>query len=198
MASTSQMAANRANAQRSTGPKSVAGKKSSRRNALKHGLTAEHILLYHEEIPAFDRLRSACIEQYSPQGEIEQDLVERLASILWRLRRVPKFEAAVLRFVQYSETSNDRPQQGFVNPSSRALPHEFNETHPELFLGRALDISLKRDIFEKLSRYESHLMRQLKKTEAAIVAMQERRLIVVDGKVEESSETLPTLLPEHR
>jgi hypothetical protein len=49
LATERQIAANRLNAQRSTGPRTEAGKANSRRNALKHGLTAEKMLLEYED-----------------------------------------------------------------------------------------------------------------------------------------------------
>ena len=58
MASEKQVAANRANAKRSTGPKTVAGKALSRMNAYKHGLTAETNVIGDEDPSEFDRLRA--------------------------------------------------------------------------------------------------------------------------------------------
>jgi hypothetical protein len=46
----------------------------------------------------FARLRAELLAQYSPVGPVEQALVERLASVLWRLGRVPSFEAAVVNY----------------------------------------------------------------------------------------------------
>jgi hypothetical protein len=50
MAPDRQIAANRENAKRSTGPRSEAGKARSARNALKHGLSAEHVVMLGEDL----------------------------------------------------------------------------------------------------------------------------------------------------
>ena len=94
MASEKQLRANRANAKRSTGPKSVTGKTLSRMNACKHGLTAESIVIGDEDPRAFDLLRAQLEADHNPRPGIERELVERMAVIMWRIRRVPVFEAA--------------------------------------------------------------------------------------------------------
>ena len=96
MASEKQQEANRANAKRSTGPKTVAGKALSRMNAHKHGLTAETIVIGDEDPRAFDMLRAELEEEYNPRPGIESELVERLAVLMWRMRRIPIFEAALI------------------------------------------------------------------------------------------------------
>ena len=67
MASEKQMVANRANAKRSTGPKSTQGKALSRMNAYRHGLTAETIVIGDEDPRAFDILRAELEEEYDPR-----------------------------------------------------------------------------------------------------------------------------------
>src|SRR5262245_6755641 len=96
MASEKQVVANRANGKRSTGPKTVAGKALSRRNAYKHGLTAETIVIGDEDPKAFDMLRAELQDEHNPRPGIESELVERLAALMWRMRRIPVFEAALI------------------------------------------------------------------------------------------------------
>jgi hypothetical protein len=96
MASEKQVVANRANAKRSTGPKTAAGKAVSRMNAYKHGLTAQSIVIGDENPKAFDLLRVELEEAYSPKAGIESELVERLTVLMWRMRRVLVFEAALI------------------------------------------------------------------------------------------------------
>jgi hypothetical protein len=96
MASEKQVQANRANAEKSTGPRSQAGKDRSRLNSRKHGLTAKMLIIVGEHADDFDQLRAELMAEYDPQSALECELVERLAGILWRLRRVPFFEAAIM------------------------------------------------------------------------------------------------------
>ena len=67
MASEKQLIANRANAKRSSGPKTSTGKALSRMNACKHGLTAEAIVIADEDPRAFDLLRAQLEEEHNPR-----------------------------------------------------------------------------------------------------------------------------------
>ena len=96
MASEKQLAANRANAKKSTGPRGPEGKARSRLNSWKHGLTAKTLIIVGEDADDFDELRAELMDDHDPQSALECELVERLAGILWRLRRVPFFEAAII------------------------------------------------------------------------------------------------------
>ena len=89
MASPKQIEANKANAKLSTGPKSKDGKERSRMNSRKHGLTAKMLVIAGENEDDFDQLRADLTDEHDPQSALEAELVERLAGILWRLRRVP-------------------------------------------------------------------------------------------------------------
>ena len=95
MASELQIAANRLNAQSSSGPRTEEGKARSRMNAVKHGLTAQAGLLAHEDPGEFASLSEAVMAEFRPGSALEDELVERIASVLWRLRRVPAFEAGL-------------------------------------------------------------------------------------------------------
>lgn len=107
MASDKQLQANRANARRSAGPRTKAGKDRSRLNSRKHGLTAKMLITIGEDADDFEELRAELLEQYDPQSAIESELVERVAGILWRLRRVPFFEAAILD-ARHSHVSDEK------------------------------------------------------------------------------------------
>jgi len=97
MASHKQREANQRNAKRSTGPKSDAGKARARINSLKHGFSSQEIVLEGEDADQFDALREQLEAEFDPDSVIERELVDRLAILLWRLRRVPVFEAALIR-----------------------------------------------------------------------------------------------------
>ena len=68
MATKTQLEANRANARRSTGPKTASGKARSSMNGLKHGLTAETIVIGDEDPAQFERLRKALEERFEPRS----------------------------------------------------------------------------------------------------------------------------------
>ncbi len=96
MTSFAQADANRRNARKSTGPRTGAGKERSRRNALRHGLAAEHVLILDEDAEDFLRFSAALKQALDPAGEAETVLCDRIVMGNWRLRRVWRQEAASL------------------------------------------------------------------------------------------------------
>lgn len=96
MATQKQIDANRRNAQKSTGPKTDAGKASSKFNSLKHGMTAATAVLPYEDPHAYVELREALISHYAPANPIEAMLVETVANAYWRLLRVRRVETATI------------------------------------------------------------------------------------------------------
>ena len=91
MASERQIRANRLNAQKSTGPRTAAGKAASSKNALRHGLTAQQVVLEDEDAAMFDALRDRFLREFQPAGAMEEFLVERLAGLAGRARgRLPR------------------------------------------------------------------------------------------------------------
>src|SRR5215470_12691920 len=92
MTSWRQFQANRMNALKSTGPRTEEGKRASRRNALRHGLTAETVAGCLEDTDDYRGFEAAIISDYDAQTAVERELVLRLASLLWRLRRIIAIE----------------------------------------------------------------------------------------------------------
>jgi hypothetical protein len=88
--------ANRANALRSTGPRTPAGKQRSSLNALRHGLTAASAVLPSENWAAYEDHRRRFFDEYQPATPTESQLVQELADTSWRLNRIPLLEAEVL------------------------------------------------------------------------------------------------------
>jgi hypothetical protein len=93
--------ANRRNAQRSTGPKTVKGKKRVSTNPLRHGLLSRAVVIqngYGKENRAdYDRMLEDHIAELKPVGVIEEMLVDRIASNRWREARVKRYETGVIR-----------------------------------------------------------------------------------------------------
>jgi hypothetical protein len=90
-----QLAANRANARRSTGPITEEGKQRSRCNAVRHGLTAETVIGALEDAEDYKAFEASVTADYDPQSAVERELVLRLASLLWRLRRATTMETGL-------------------------------------------------------------------------------------------------------
>jgi hypothetical protein len=97
MTSSRQIAANQINARKSCGPKTEKGKQKSRRNAIRHGLTAETVVGILEKAEDYERFEDAICADYNPRSGVERELVTRLASLFWRLRRATAIETGLLQ-----------------------------------------------------------------------------------------------------
>src|SRR5271156_4627417 len=95
MTSFRQIEANRRNASKSTGPITEEGKQRSRCNAVRHGLTAETVIGALEDAEDYKAFEAAIIADYDAQSAVERELVLRLASLLWRLRRATTMETGL-------------------------------------------------------------------------------------------------------
>lgn len=96
MATERQVNANRANAKKSTGPVTPEGKSRVALNALKHGLSAQTLLLTNESRPRFDNLIASLAEHYGPANAEELACIEEMAAARWRQRRAWAISAALL------------------------------------------------------------------------------------------------------
>src|SRR6476661_560678 len=97
MTSFQQIEANRRNAQLSTGPVTEEGKRKSRQNAVRHGLTAETVIDALEDAEDYAAFEMAVTADFDATSAVERELVLRLASLLWRLRRATAIESGLFR-----------------------------------------------------------------------------------------------------
>ena len=119
MTSYRQINANRRNAFKSTGPKTEAGKRVSRCNAVRHGLTAETVIGALEDAEDYKAFEAAITADYDAQSAVERELVLRLASLLWRLRRATTIETGLFE-IQADHLSNFRKAHQ-ISPGSREI-----------------------------------------------------------------------------
>jgi hypothetical protein len=80
------------------------------------------LIIVGENADDFDQLRAELMAEHDPQSVLETELVERLAGILWRLRRVPSFEAAILDTRHQPARSICASSQANLASSADALP----------------------------------------------------------------------------
>lgn len=90
-----QLAANRRNAQLSTGPTTETGKKKASLNALRHGLTAQIVVLPGEDLAQYIKFASDFVQDLRPEGILETQLAQTLADYQWRLNRFRALEASL-------------------------------------------------------------------------------------------------------
>jgi hypothetical protein len=131
MVSKRQLEANRLNARRSSGPRTQEGKKRARMNALRHGLTAKDIVIGDEDPKEFEDLRAKLEHDLQPKTTLEGELLERLAGLLWRLRRVPSIEAAIVN--AHQEATYSRVRENLATDKRRRLENEARRRCKESF-----------------------------------------------------------------
>ena len=200
MTSLRQIEANRDNALKSTGPKTEDGKQRSRRNGLKHGFTAETVIEPLESPGEYRAFEDAIVAEYLPRTPVEQELVHRLASLFWRLRRATSIETGLLRMQSeiLHAFRTSRPNAAKLS-AGEGTPWAFDGNGPEFRqdvisgangeqglhphaanASRDIAISFLRlanldnDIVDRLSRYEAALWRQLAQTLFTLQALKRR------------------------
>jgi hypothetical protein len=114
-----QIEANRRNARKSTGPVTEEGKQRSRCNAVRHGLTAETVIGALEDAEDYKAFEAAIVADYDATSAVERELVLRLASLLWRLRRATTMETGL--FEMQADQLREFKQARQVHPDSRRI-----------------------------------------------------------------------------
>jgi hypothetical protein len=188
MTSFKQFEANRRNARKSTGPVTEEGKQRSRCNAVRHRLTAETVISALEDAEDYKAFEAAIIADYDAQSAVERELVLRLASLLWRLRRAATIETGLFEIQAdhlVKQPSQVRPDSREVvyalfgpadsvsfdpDPATpgRAQTEDVPDSSRKFHKAGAIELTrcflrltnLPNCVFDRLSRYEATLWRQ--------------------------------------
>ena len=106
MATPAQINANRANALKSTGPRSAEGKSASRFNALKHGIDAASIVIPGEDPADYEALVAAYHRDFRPESPSEAFHVDTMLRADWHKRRLQNVEADLYHTVLAESPGN--------------------------------------------------------------------------------------------
>ena len=172
-ASEAQIAANRANAARSTGPTTPAGKEASRGNALTHGLTAVK-LLPEREAAEVERRSAAFIEELNPTGEVGVALARHAARMSVRMERCATHENACLTEHVRRAVAEFVAPEGVVDPAEVARLRKEAERRAqfdasrEAGLARKYEAAAERGFFRALKELRQH-ERAVKAAEAELL-----------------------------
>jgi len=164
---------NRLNALQSTGPRTAEGKTTASRNALRHGGYSEAILVLGEDQAEFDALRDGMADSLNPIGHLEENLVDRLATIWWRMERVGNAIGGALKTAaehmqqRQSRSTSERSHVAFLSWTTHGSGH-----------------------LERLGRYETQLEKSFFRLLHELERLQGRRMgqgvlppVVVDVNV---------------
>lgn len=173
MATPKQIAANRRNAKKSTGPKTGQGKATSSRNAMKHGILGTDMAHGGEDPAAFDALVEALREDLEPVGALEHGLVDQIAIAFWRNKRLAKAERDVLNHkreeptIKYESILDNTP----LHTTIKTIPVDIG----------TIDIN-KRMLF---GRYQVMITNEIKRNLDMFYSARERRIESLQGVAEE-------------
>lgn len=194
MTSFRQIEANRRNALRSTGPKTDEGKQRTSQNAIRHGLTAETVIVPLEDADDYQAFEQAVTADYDGETAVERELVLRLASLLWRLRRATSVETGLLRIAHDSPIGRG-PMRETLKIQGCAVAALFprgqptaDQTKEHTSKGHEMTSEVEFDVarrflrladidngvFERLGRYEAALWRQVRQTLFTLEALRWR------------------------
>jgi hypothetical protein len=205
MSSFRQIEANRRNALKSTGPKTQEGKQRSRCNAVRHGLTAETVIGALEDADDYKAFEANVVADYDAQSAVERELVLRLASLLWRLRRATTMETGLfeiqaehlrecrqawrkepnVRELIYgmfgksasAGSGSDQASQQNVFETDSAPGFQSNPINPTVDFARCFLrlANLPSHALDRLSRYEALLWRQVGQILLALDGLDRRK-----------------------
>lgn len=142
MNTTARTQANRRNAQRSTGPKTTAGKAIAAGNARRHGLLSRELILPGEAREDFELLLEELQHDWQPDGITENLLVERIAVALWRQQRIIRAETAEIHLQQQAA---DPPYYSTITPY---FQNATSDDASEVLRQYHLPLLAKRDLWQ--------------------------------------------------
>ena len=153
--------AGRRNSRGSSGPKTRTGKAESKMNAMKHGLLAADLVVRDEDPVEFTRVLDNLVDELQPQGPLEEQLVERVAACMWRLRRLYRVEAGIF--------------------THESLEFEYERARIDVEIFEEIEDKLElRDLAEPpvLTTNEKRIDRALARAEKAVRLLREESLVL--------------------
>ena len=124
-----------------------------------NGLSAvKHVVLDHEDEAAFEELLEDMIDDFAPQTALETEFATRVATLTWRLRRVPEMEVILVARLEHFQ--NEAPAHSQAG-EDESLPWTVR-------WGRVATAFLQHDFAQKLGRHEAHLASQLARAIATL------------------------------
>ena len=176
--SSNKVRANRKNAKKSTGPRTVSGKEKVSGNALSHGLTAEKHVIIGESIDEFNTFKDSMFKVYEPNGAYEEEIFIKLVELLWRLRRVGVIETGI-----YGNEILEFDADSFKPKASNKITHsDFKEGDQNKVLKNQslIGIAFTRDSMAgssllKLNTIEGRLISRVQLYEDLLLKAQKKR-----------------------
>ena len=140
-----------------TGPRTPEGKKISSKNAIRHGLFVEGLVVMRERQEDFDAYRDAVWAERNPVGNEEEELTDKIVSLNWHLARLQRAESEILTFYIWSHRAN---------PKAHTYCNEENE----------LGLGMANAPLDRFDRYRVSFERSLERVKNRLERLQAKRL----------------------
>jgi hypothetical protein len=174
MISEKQLEANRNNALLSTGAKTPEGRKRSSLNALRHGITGQVTTMTDEDRAAHDNFSKALIQDLAPEGAMETQLAQRIATDSWRLNRISAVEDNLFALGQLQNGGQACPDVPQID-AALTTAHTFTLESKQLQL---------------LTLYEQRINRAIQKNLAMLKQLQAARQAAYEAAMKEAAALL--------
>jgi hypothetical protein len=174
MISEKQLEANRRNAQRSTGPRTEEGKKVSALNARRHNLTGQVTAMTDADRIMHDAFSSSIVENLAPEGAMETQLAQRIATDSWRLNRISAVEDNLFALGHNARSDDTETEDPEIHAALTAAK-VFKEESKQLQL---------------LTLYDQRINRNIQKNLATLQALQAARIAKREAEMKEAKKLL--------
>jgi hypothetical protein len=174
MISEKQLEANRRNAQRSTGPRTDEGKKTSALNARRHNLTGQVTAMTDADRIMHDAFSASIVETLAPEGAMETQLAQRIATDSWRLNRISAVEDNLFALGHSAHPDDIQTENPEIHAALRAA---------KVFQAESKQLQL-------LTLYEQRINRNIQKNLATLQALQAARVAKGEAEMKEAKKLL--------
>jgi hypothetical protein len=139
------LAANRANAQKSIGPVTAAGKEAASQNAFKHGLCGKFHVLSCEDQSEYDDLFNRFVEAEKPFDDVERELVAKMARHTWMSERAVRCQEAC--FLVQPQTPDDEVnrQDGIAVRTDLEMYLRYQAAHDRAYQRASNEVTKRRN-----------------------------------------------------
>ena len=138
------LAANRANAKKSHGPVTEAGKQKVSMNAIQHGLCGRFRVLPDENQAEYDQLVQRFMEAEKPVDEVERELVAKMARHTWMSERSVRFQEACFLYQPQSPEEKANSRQTVAVLRDLKIYTRYQAAHDRAYQRAANDLAKRR------------------------------------------------------
>jgi len=169
MATEAQIRANRLNAQKSTGPRTAAGKAVVAQNAVSHGLVGRQTVIAGEDLGEYEFYRDQMLAEFAPEGAMESMLAHRVVGLAWRLQRAERLQNEAFDTLHAKDTGGPFARLTQTLRSREQAQFDADEDGRDLTCGRIVvrDFANAR-VLDRLLMYERRIEHSLYKTMAEL------------------------------